>query len=133
MAGIALNRLNQAAVDPATFGVQFLPLDPGCVSDAIPAFFIGRNKDGFWVARDARGRIGGLFLSKSGALSLRTLAIGQVTPYVAGALFAAIALALALIPISPVFIERRLLSRSRASFSSCLQDYCCGLGFETTR
>ena len=66
MAAITLNSHNQATADP---GAQFLPLDPGCVSDAIPAFFIGRNKDGFWVARDARGRIGGLFLLKSGALS----------------------------------------------------------------
>jgi hypothetical protein len=30
---------------------QFQPLDPGIVNEAIPAFFIGRNKDGFWVAR----------------------------------------------------------------------------------
>jgi hypothetical protein len=69
MAAIAFNALNQTAAEPATLDAQFLPLDPGCVSDAIPAFFIGRNKDGFWVARDARGRIGGLFLSESGALS----------------------------------------------------------------
>jgi hypothetical protein len=55
--------------DPAAPGAQFPPLDPGCVSDAIPAFFIGRNKEGFWVARDARGLMGGLFLSESGALS----------------------------------------------------------------
>jgi hypothetical protein len=68
MAAIALNSLNQAA-DPATRGAQFLPLDPGCVSDAIPAFFIGRNSEGFWVARDAKGRIGGLFLFEAGALS----------------------------------------------------------------
>lgn len=48
---------------------QFQPLDTGIISDAIPAFFIGRNKDGLWVAREARGRIGGLFLFKRGALS----------------------------------------------------------------
>ena len=41
---------------------SFQPLDPDIVSDAIPAFFIGRNSQGFWVARDARGNIGGLFL-----------------------------------------------------------------------
>ena len=44
-----------------------LPLD--VLSDAIPAFFIGRNKAGLWVAREARGRIGGLFLLKSSAVA----------------------------------------------------------------
>jgi len=39
---------------------EFRPLDAAIVSEAIPAFFIGRNKQGFWVARDARGKIGGL-------------------------------------------------------------------------
>ena len=48
---------------------QFQPLDPGIVNEAIPAFFIGRNKEGFWVARDARGRIGGIFLLENSALS----------------------------------------------------------------
>jgi hypothetical protein len=47
----------------------FRPLDAGIVSAAIPAFFIGRNGDGFWVARDAKGRIGGLFLLKASAVS----------------------------------------------------------------
>ncbi len=48
---------------------QFGPLDPNIVSDAIPAFFIGRNRAGFWVARDLKGRIGGLFLIKNSAVS----------------------------------------------------------------
>jgi hypothetical protein len=47
----------------------FPPLDPGIVSSAIPAFFIGRNRQGFWVARDAKGTIGGLFLFRNSALS----------------------------------------------------------------
>jgi hypothetical protein len=47
----------------------FRPLDAGIISDAIPAFYIGRNKDGFWVARDAKGRTGGLFLFKASAVS----------------------------------------------------------------
>jgi hypothetical protein len=55
--------------EAATVTAQFQPLDPGIVSEAIPAFFIGRNKEGFWVARDAKGRIGGLFLFKNSALS----------------------------------------------------------------
>jgi hypothetical protein len=49
--------------------VQFSPLDRGIVSDAIPAFFIGRDSNGFWVAREAKGRTGGLFLLKRSALS----------------------------------------------------------------
>jgi hypothetical protein len=69
MAAIVFDTINPSAADPGTSGTPFLPLDPGAVCEAIPAFFIGRNQDGFWVARDARGRIGGLFLSESGALS----------------------------------------------------------------
>lgn len=47
----------------------FQPLDPDIVNEAIPAFFIGRNKEGFWVARDVKCRIGGIFLLESSALS----------------------------------------------------------------
>jgi hypothetical protein len=54
---------------PATVTAPFLPLDPGIVSEAIPAFFIGRNKEGFWIARDANGRVGGIFLLENSALS----------------------------------------------------------------
>jgi hypothetical protein len=32
-------------------------------------FFIGRNREGFWVARDVKGKIGGIFLFESSALS----------------------------------------------------------------
>lgn len=44
------------------------PLDPDIVSSSIPAFFIGRNKAGLWVAREARGRVGAIFLFKSSAV-----------------------------------------------------------------
>ncbi len=54
---------------PATVSAQFQPLDPGIVNDAIPAFFIGRNKEGFWVARDVKGQIGGIFLLENSAVS----------------------------------------------------------------
>jgi hypothetical protein len=54
---------------PATVTAQFQLLDPGIVNDAIPAFFIGRNKEGFWVARDIKGRIGGIFLLETSAVS----------------------------------------------------------------
>jgi hypothetical protein len=36
--------------DPPTVTAQFRPLDAGIVNEAIPAFFIGRNKEGFWIA-----------------------------------------------------------------------------------
>lgn len=42
--------------------------DGRVVSDAIPLFFIGRNNNGFWVARGAEGRTGGIFLLKDSAL-----------------------------------------------------------------
>lgn len=38
------------------------------VSAAIPVVFIGRNRDGLWVARDAEGKFGGLFWRKESAL-----------------------------------------------------------------
>jgi hypothetical protein len=47
----------------------FQPLDPGIVNEAIPAFFIGRNRDGFWLARDVKGKTGGIFLFERSALS----------------------------------------------------------------
>jgi hypothetical protein len=56
-------------IEPPTVIAQFQPLDPGVLNEAIPAFFIGRNKEGFWVARDAKGRIGGIFLLENSALS----------------------------------------------------------------
>ena len=45
---------------------QIAPLptrpDDTVLSDSIPLFFIGRNENGFWIAREAAGRCGGLFL-----------------------------------------------------------------------
>ena len=64
-----VERSGVPADKPATVSAQFQPLDPGIVSEAIPAFFIGRNKEGFWVARDAKGQIGGVFLLENSALS----------------------------------------------------------------
>jgi hypothetical protein len=57
------------AVEPSRITAEFRPLDAGVVSDAIPAFFIGRNMEGFWVARDVNGQIGGIFLLEHSALS----------------------------------------------------------------
>jgi hypothetical protein len=58
----------QPADEPAEAIATFQPLDPGIVNETIPAFFIGRNSEGFWVARDAGGRIGGIFLFENSAL-----------------------------------------------------------------
>jgi hypothetical protein len=55
--------------EPAATTVRFAPLDPDIVSEAIPQFFIGRNEDGFWVARDGKGKTGGLFLFENSPLS----------------------------------------------------------------
>ena len=46
-----------------------LPIRPDdtVLSDSIPLFFIGRNHNGFWVAREAAGRCGGLFLFRRSA------------------------------------------------------------------
>jgi hypothetical protein len=41
---------------------------PSVLNEVIPLFFIGRNKDGFWVARDADGMVGGIFLRRRSAL-----------------------------------------------------------------
>jgi hypothetical protein len=68
-AGGRLEAAHMPGDEPASAPLQFQPLDPGIVSEAIPAFFIGRNKQGFWVARDAKGQIGGIFLLEDSALS----------------------------------------------------------------
>jgi hypothetical protein len=60
---------SEAALKPAY--PDALPFQrPGAdiLNEAIPAFFIGRNHDGFWVARDANGKSGGLFWSCRAAL-----------------------------------------------------------------
>lgn len=49
--------------------VRLAPLDPEVLSESIPAFFIGRNRDGLWVAREANGGAGGLFLLRRSALA----------------------------------------------------------------
>jgi hypothetical protein len=40
--------------EPASTATPFRPLDASILSEAIPAFFIGCNGNGFWVARDAK-------------------------------------------------------------------------------
>ncbi|WP_438744475.1 hypothetical protein [Bradyrhizobium sp. U531] len=72
MAAIALQAVHRQPVTrpaPVETGTTVLnPLDPDVVSAAIPAFLIGHNQAGLWVAREAKGRAGGLFLFKSSAI-----------------------------------------------------------------
>jgi hypothetical protein len=42
--------------------------DASVLSATIPLFYIGRNGRGLWVAREAEGRSGGMFLSRRGAV-----------------------------------------------------------------
>lgn len=60
---------NLPAEEPAKVTTEFRPLDGDIVNEAIPAFFIGRNMEGFWVARDVNGKIGGIFLLENSAVS----------------------------------------------------------------
>src|ERR1700722_5855540 len=55
---------------PQSDAVLKLPPRPDAtvLSESIPLFHIGQNKNGFWVARGADGRSGGLFLFKRSAL-----------------------------------------------------------------
>jgi hypothetical protein len=62
-------RASPSPDQPATATTPFQPLDPGIVNASIPAFFIGRNKEGFWLARDVKGQTGGIFLLESSALA----------------------------------------------------------------
>jgi hypothetical protein len=41
--------------------------DASALSEAIPLFYIGRNKSGLWVVREAAGGCGGLFVLKQSA------------------------------------------------------------------
>jgi hypothetical protein len=54
----------------ADAAITNFPLRPnsGVLSESIPLFFIGRNASGFWVAREAEGRTGGVFLFRRSAL-----------------------------------------------------------------
>ena len=60
--------------------------DTGVLSETIPLFFIGRNKNGLWVAREAEGRIGGVFLLKRSALRFvkkNSVPVGCATMFLA--------------------------------------------------
>ncbi len=56
--------------DGARRAVAKLPGRPDAtvLNETIPLFFIGRNKNGLWVAREAGGQTGGIFLFRESAL-----------------------------------------------------------------
>jgi hypothetical protein len=62
--------LDQRMAAAATGTVAEFPRRPDCtvLSETIPFFFIGRNQRGLWIAREAEGRTGGIFLFKRSAL-----------------------------------------------------------------
>jgi len=67
---LALQNVGESSVaQEAVVPTPFPPLDPAILDASIPAFYIGRNSDGFWLARGTRGEIGGIFLLKSSALA----------------------------------------------------------------
>ena len=51
-----------------TIAVIWQRPDTNIISASIPLFFIAQNSDGFWVARDADGHVGGIFLLKQSAV-----------------------------------------------------------------
>jgi hypothetical protein len=62
-------------LSPTHFGAMprvqpILPKRPDArvLNRVIPLFFIGRNKNGFWLAREAQGGIGGMFFLRRSAL-----------------------------------------------------------------
>lgn len=63
-------RRNGCRVIGESAAVRKFPRRPngGVLSELIPLFFIGRNGLGFWVAREAQGRTGGVFLFRRSAL-----------------------------------------------------------------
>jgi hypothetical protein len=55
---------------PVATGIVEFPHRPdsAVLSETIPFFFIGRNRRGLWIVREAEGRTGGIFLFKRSAL-----------------------------------------------------------------
>jgi hypothetical protein len=66
----AAMRLAAAKLARAPQAAKKFPLRPhlNVLSETIPLFYICQNRHGFWVARDAEGRSGGLFLRNDAAL-----------------------------------------------------------------
>ena len=82
MIAMPLTCLNVGESQTSTRSAQptpFQPLDPGILNASIPAFFIGRNSDGFWLARDLKGENGGIFLFKNSALAFARKLSGRAS------------------------------------------------------
>lgn len=64
------SRLGESKSAAPTSMTAELPRRPDAraLSTSIPLFFIARNRIGLWVAREAEGRTGGIFLFKASAL-----------------------------------------------------------------
>ena len=60
--------MSNSPVAPGTAAEFLQRPDARVFSETIPLFFIGRNKNGLWVAREAEGQTGGVFLLKRSAL-----------------------------------------------------------------
>lgn len=61
----------------------------GALCESIPLFFIGRNKLGFWIARDVQGRTGGVFIFRHSALrfaNIHSAPVGCATMFLNGRL-----------------------------------------------
>jgi len=60
--------MSNSPVAPGTAAKFLQRPDARVLSETISLFFIGRNKNGLWVARAAAGTTGGVFLLKRSAL-----------------------------------------------------------------
>ena len=80
------NQPNQRPAAPGTAAKFPQRSDARVLSETIPLFFIGRNKNGLWVAREAEGRTGGVFLLKRSALRFagkNSVPVGCATMFLA--------------------------------------------------
>jgi hypothetical protein len=65
----AAMRASAGGEDGSRSVVKFPPRSElAFLNETIPLFYIGQNRDGFWVARDADGRSGGVFFFKASAV-----------------------------------------------------------------
>lgn len=70
---------SELRLPPAMATIAKFPRRPDSrtLSESIPLFFIGRNRNGLWIAREAEGRTGGIFLLKRSALRFAQKNSGQ--------------------------------------------------------
>src|SRR5271167_4409831 len=79
-------KMPNSPVAPRTAGKFPRRPDARVLSETIPLFFIGRNKNGLWVAREAEGQTGGVFLLKRSALRFvkkNSVPVGCATMFLA--------------------------------------------------